>query len=207
MTGNVFIIVAPSGAGKSTLVNALLQKDRQLHLSVSYTTRAPRPGEVNGREYYFIRLEEFRARCARGEFIESAEVHGHYYASSRLWIEEQLRRGQDIVLEIDWQGAWNVRQEFPDAVGVFILPPSLEALKERLYKRGQDTPGVIERRLRAARREMLHVQECDFVIVNDRLEDALCQLHSIVTAARLRLASVQRREAGLLAALGIAAER
>ncbi len=193
----MFIIVAPSGAGKSTLVNALLQQDPQLHLSISYTTRAPRLGEANGREYHFVSLEEFLTRQARGEFIESAEVHGHYYATARLWIEERLRRGQDILLEIDWQGARNVRKECPHAVGIFILPPSLEALEERLYKRGQDAPEAIKRRLRAAQREMAHAREFDFVVINDSFPDALRKLQSIVTAMRLRFASVRLRHADL----------
>lgn len=203
LTGHLLMVVAPSGAGKSTLVAALLQEDPQLHLSISYTTRPPRPGEVNGREYHFIHLEEFLAHQARGEFVESANVHGHYYATSRLWLEAQLKRGHDVVLEIDWQGAQSMRSQFSRAVGVFILPPSLAALEERLYKRGQDTPDVIERRLRAARDEIAHAPEFDFVIINDAFEEALMQLHSIVTAARLRFAPQQLRHAALFAELGI----
>jgi len=201
--GHIFLIAAPSGAGKSSLVNALLQQDRSIRLSVSFTTRAPRPGEAHGREYHFVSLEEFAARKARGEFLETAEVHGNWYGTSRQWIEEQLTGGGDVLLEIDWQGAHQVRQHFPRAVGVFILPPSLEALRARLDQRGQDPPQVIERRLRAARGEMAHAPEFDFVIINEHFEQALGELVAIVKVSRLRYASQAARARELFDRLGI----
>ena len=202
-TGHVFLVAAPSGAGKSSLVNALLKRDPAIRLSVSFTTRAPRPGEAHGREYHFVSLEEFAARKARREFLETAEVHGNWYGTSRQWIEEQLTGGGDVLLEIDWQGAQQVRQHFPRAVGVFILPPSLEALRARLDQRGQDPPQVIERRLRAARGEMAHAPEFDFVIINEHFEQALGELVAIVTATRLRYDSQAARARELFDRLGI----
>jgi guanylate kinase len=138
--GNLFMVVAPSGAGKSTLVNALLAQDKAIRLSISHTTRGPRPGEQNGREYHFISVDEFRAARDRGEFLEWAEVHGNYYATSRVWIEQQMAQGTDVLLEIDWQGAQQVHKRFSNAVEIFILPPSLTALEERLKKRARTSP-------------------------------------------------------------------
>jgi len=201
--GNIFLVVAPSGAGKSTLVNALLEKDSAITLSVSFTTRPPRPGEQDGREYHFVALEDFKARRARGEFLESAEVHGNYYATSRVWIEERVRTGEDVLLEIDWQGARQVKQHFPHAVGVFILPPSIEALESRLHKRGQDSPQVIARRMLAAGSEMSHAHEFDYVIINADFALALSQLTAIVTATRLRYPCQAARHHDLFAQLGI----
>ena len=152
--GNLFMVVAPSGAGKSTLVNALLARDEAIRLSISYTTRPPRPKEKDGEHYHFTTVDDFLKRHATGEFLESAEVHGNYYATSRLWIEEQMKSGHDVLLEIDWQGAQQVKKQFRNAVEIFILPPSLEALEDRLKKRGQDEPNVITRRLLAAAREI-----------------------------------------------------
>lgn len=202
-TGNIFLVVAPSGAGKSTLVNALLARDPGIALSVSYTTRPPRPGETDGREYHFIGVEDFRARRARGEFLESAEVHGNLYGTSRVWIEERVRNGTDVLLEIDWQGARQVKAHFPHALGIFILPPSIEALADRLHKRGQDSPEVINRRLLAAGSEIAHAPEFDYVIVNEDFNLALSQLTAVVTAARLRYASQAGRHHALFAQLGI----
>jgi guanylate kinase len=201
--GQILLVAAPSGAGKSSLVRALLQRDPSIRLSVSFTTRAPRPGETHGREYYFVSPEEFAARKARGEFLEAAEVHGNWYATSRRWIEEQVSGGSDVLLEIDWQGARQIRQYFPQAVGVFILPPSLEALRARLEQRGQDPPQVIERRLAAARGEMRHAPEFDFVIINEHFERALDELVAIVTATRLRYHSQAARARELFDRLGI----
>jgi guanylate kinase len=203
--GQVFVVAAPSGAGKSSLVNALLKQDASIRLSVSFTTRAPRPGETHGREYHFVSREEFDACKARGEFLEAAEVHGNWYGTSRLWIEQQLKNGSDVLLEIDWQGAEQVRRLFPRAVGIFILPPSMETLRARLDQRGQDAPGVIERRLRAARGEMEHAPEFDYVIVNERFEQALDELAAIVTSTRLRFASQASRSPELFERLGIPA--
>lgn len=201
--GNLFLVVAPSGAGKSTLVNALLAQDRGIELSISFTTRAPRPGEQDGREYHFVGVEEFKQRRARGEFLESAEVHGNFYATSRLWIEERVQAGSDVLLEIDWQGARQVKVTFPHAVGIFILPPSIEALAQRLHKRGQDSDAVINRRLLAAGSEIAHAPEADYVIINEDFDLALRQLAAIVTATRLRYGSQAARYHDLFAALGI----
>ena len=202
--GSLFLVVAPSGAGKSTLVNALLARDRNIHLSVSYTTRHPRRGDADGREYHFVSIEEFMQRRADGEFLESAEVHGNYYATSRRWIEERVRAGTDVLLEIDWQGARQVKAQFPHAVGIFILPPSFDALEARLHKRGQDTQPVIARRLLAAGSEMAHAPEFDYVIINEEFEMAGQQLAAIVTATRLRYGSQAARHHALFAQLGIA---
>ncbi|MEK7318621.1 MAG: guanylate kinase [Pseudomonadota bacterium] len=201
--GNLFMVVAPSGAGKSTLVNALLAQDKAIRLSISHTTRSPRPGEQNGREYHFISVDEFRAARDRGEFLEWAEVHGNYYATSRVWIEQQMAQGTDVLLEIDWQGAQQVHKRFSNAVEIFILPPSLTALEERLKKRGQDEPNVIVRRLLAAGSEMSHASESDYVIINEVFDDALKQLQNVVHATRLRFSSQKARHAELFIELGI----
>ena len=188
MPGTLIIITAPSGAGKTTLVRGLLERDAQIFLSVSYTTRDPRPGELDGREYHFVDVATFRALRDRGEFLEWAEVHGNYYATSRVWLKEQISAGRDILLEIDWQGAQQVRRSFPEAVGVFVLPPSLEALEARLRGRGTDSDDVISRRLLGARGEMRHVGEFDYVILNDELQCAVDDLVAVVRASRLRYA-------------------
>ena len=201
--GSIFMVVAPSGAGKSTLVNALLARDPGIELSVSYTTRAPRPGEADGREYHFTDAGEFLARRARGEFLEWAEVHGHYYGTSRPWIEQRLGSGHDVLLEIDWQGARQVRGALPQAIGIFILPPSIEALEARLHKRGQDSPQVIARRLLAAGAEISHAPEFDYVIINESFDRALAELGAIVAATRLRYASQLARHRELFAQLGL----
>lgn len=201
--GSLFLVVAPSGAGKSTLVNALLGKEGNIALSISYTTRPPRPGETNGREYHFTTEEDFLARRERGEFLESAEVHGNYYATSRLFIEAQMRGGHDVLLEIDWQGARQVKLAFPQAIGVFILPPSIDALEARLHKRGQDDPQVIARRLLAAGSEIAHAPEFDYVIINENFDQALAQLSAIVTAARLRYPNQAAAHRALFAQLGL----
>src|SRR6185312_17029424 len=161
------------GAGKSTLVNALLAREPSIKLSISYTTRAPRPGEQHGREYFFTSIDDFLARSTSGEFLESAEVHGNFYGTSRLQIAEQMKIGTDVLLEIDWQGAQQVKRQFPHAVGIFILPPSIAALEERLKKRGQDEPHVITRRLLAAGGEIAHAPEFEYVIINQDFATAL----------------------------------
>jgi guanylate kinase len=201
--GNLFMVVAPSGAGKSTLVNALLARDANIALSISYTTRPPRPGETDGREYHFVTTDEFQRRRAAGEFLESAEVHGNLYATSKTWIEEQVRAGIDVLLEIDWQGARQVKRLFAQAVGIFILPPSIDALEARLHKRGQDSPSVIMRRVFAASSEIAHAPEFDYTIVNEVFDTALGQLNAIVTAARLRYHCQALRNRALFAQLGI----
>jgi guanylate kinase len=203
MTAHVFLVAAPSGAGKSSLVNALLKQDASILLSISFTTRPPRPGEAHGREYHFVSPQEFAQRQAGGDFLESAQVHGNWYGTSRHWIEDKLGQGADVLLEIDWQGAQQVKRIFPQAVGVFILPPSLETLRTRLQQRAQDPPEVVERRLAAARSEMQHAPEFDFVIVNERFEQALAELAAVVTAARLRYASQADRLGDVFDRLGI----
>jgi len=195
MTGNLFIISAPSGAGKSSLVSAALAEDLRLALSVSFTTRPPRAGEVNGREYHFVDSETFDSMLARGEFLESAEVHGNRYGTSKKWIAEARAEGLDILLEIDWQGARQVRKAFPDAVSIFILPPPpvLQELERRLRGRGQDTEEAIRRRLRAAREEISHVVEFDYVIINKEFEEARRDLMAVVRAVRLMLSRQSAR--------------
>ncbi len=202
--GNVFMVVAPSGAGKSTLVNALLAREPNIRLSVSFTTRPPRPGEQSGREYHFLDVEEFKQRRSAGEFIESAEVHGNYYSTSRIWIEKHVRAGTDVLLEIDWQGARQVKAEFAHAVGIFIMPPSIDALEARLKKRGQDSPAVITRRLLAAGSEIAHAPEFDYVIINEEFDLALAQISAIVAASRLRYAAQAARHHALFTQFGIA---
>lgn len=201
--GSVFMVVAPSGAGKSTLVNALLARDPQIELSISFTTRAPRPGETTGREYHFTDEADFLARRERGEFLEWAAVHGHYYGTSRPWIEQRLRDGRDVLLEIDWQGARQVRDALGHAVGIFILPPSIEALEARLHKRGQDPAPVIARRLLAAGSEIAHAAEFDYVIINEHFDRALDELCAVVTATRLRYPSQAARHHALFAQFGL----
>ncbi|MEK6736144.1 MAG: guanylate kinase [Pseudomonadota bacterium] len=185
-TGCLFIISAPSGTGKTSLVKALLQADPDLSLSISHTSRPPRAEEINGRDYHFVSEATFRQMLIRGEFLESAEVYGNLYGTSQKWILEAMKSGRDILLEIDCQGAKQVRQIFPQAVGIFILPPSAETLEIRLKKRGQDNIDVIQKRLTAAREEVSHVSEFDYVIINNRLEEALGDLTCIVRAERLR---------------------
>ena len=201
MKGNVFIVCAPSGAGKTSLVAELLQRDGNVRLSVSHTTRAPRPGEQDGSDYHFVSRPTFEAMIERGEFLESAEVHGNLYGTSQGWIDEQRARDVDIVLEIDWQGAQQVRKLIADAIGIFILPPSPDTLRRRLIDRGQDSNAVIERRLRAARGEMEHLPEFDYVIVNHNFDDAVEDLVSIVRATRLRIASQVSRHSDLINSL------
>ena len=183
-SGRLFVITAPSGAGKSSLIAALLRDDASLRLSISYTTRPPRPGEVNAREYHFVDEPTFLAMQARGEFLESALVHGNRYGTSRRVIEESLARGEDLILEIDWQGARQVRSLYPDCVGIFILPPSLEALEERLRRRGQDGEDTIRRRLEAAQSEMAHAQEFKYSIINKDFDAARQQLADIIRRER-----------------------
>ena len=186
-SGQLFIIAAPSGAGKSTLVNALLATDPSLKLSVSYTTRAPREGEIDGREYYFVDRAHFLALRDAGEFLESAEVHGNFYATSQHQIETGLAAGHDIVLEIDWQGARQVRALFADTIGIFILPPAITELERRLRARGTDTEIVIQRRMAAARAEIEHAGDFEYAIINNDFGEAERDLVAIIRAARLRV--------------------
>ena len=198
MNGCLYVVVAPSGAGKSTLVNALLEREPDVGLSISYTTRAPRPGEVSGREYFFVSREEFEAMAGRGEFLEHAEVYGNWYGTSRHWIEKTRATGSDVVLEIDWQGARSVKALFPDMTFIYILPPSIEVLRQRLVKRGKDTREVIERRLAEAREDLKHVHEADYVIINEDFSIALLDLQSVVRALRLTAARQLKLHAQLV---------
>ena len=193
MPGTLITVTAPSGAGKTTLVRELLRHDSNLRLSVSYTTRAPREGEENGREYHFIETARFLEMRDNSGFVEWAEVHGNYYGTSRAWLTEQLGEGRDTVLEIDWQGAGQVREAFPESVSVFVLPPSLSELENRLRGRGTDSEETVALRLQAALGEMGHVQEFAYVIINNRLSDAVAELAVIVQAARLRYSNQHKR--------------
>ena len=201
--GSLFMVAAPSGAGKSTLVNALLKQEPGIRLSISMTTRAPRPGEQNGREYHFISVEDFLRRRAEGEFLECAEVHGNYYGTSRTLINDAVQAGTDVLLEIDWQGAQQVKLQFPQSVGIFILPPSFEALEERLNRRGQDSAQTINRRLLAAGGEIAHAGEFEYVIINEDFDRALAELAAIVTATRCRFSRQASRQSDLFAQFGI----
>jgi len=202
-SGNIFMVVAPSGAGKSSLVNALLARDTEMVLSISCTTRPPRPGEESNKHYRFVSTEQFMQMRDSGNLLEWAEVHGNYYGTPRDRVEQAPAQGRDVLLEIDWQGARQISQHFPSAVGIFILPPSIEALEARLTQRGQDAPQVISRRLLAAGGEMSHVSECQYVIINQEFSVALTQLAQIVAATRLRYATQAARNAGLFSQLGI----
>ncbi len=186
MPGSLIVISAPSGAGKTSLVHALLKQNPHIGLSVSYTTRAPREGEIDGKHYHFITRETFLEMAKRGEFLESAEVYGNFYGTSQKWIADETAKGRDILLEIDWQGAAQVRKIFPECVSIFILPPSQEALAQRLKGRGTDDASVISKRLAAVRDDVSHVAEFDYVIINDDLNRALHELESVVLTARLR---------------------
>jgi guanylate kinase len=197
MSGALFIVSSPSGGGKTSLVKALLEAEPELRLSVSHTTRAPRPGEINGREYHFVTLREFERMLEAGEFLESAEIYGNRYGTSQKWIERELADGRDVLLEIDWQGAQQVRRLIRHAVSIFILPPSREVLAARLRGRGQDSPEVVERRLAAARDEISHVSEYEYVIINDDFTRAALDLRSIFRAERLKLARQLARRINL----------
>ena len=201
MIGNLFIVAAPSGAGKTTLVRHLLESDRQIGVSISHTTRRSRPGEENGREYHFVDVPSFLERIGHGEFLEWAEVHGNYYGTSKRWIENEMLAERDVLLEIDWQGAQQVRKVFPQAIGIFVLPPSMAILQDRLSGRGTDSEDVIARRIAAARDEMRHVDEFDYVIINDTLQQAVGDLQAIVRTARLRYANQRQRHAALFPSL------
>ncbi|GAB2564556.1 guanylate kinase [Dyella jejuensis] len=198
MVGTLFIVAAPSGAGKSTLVNALLAREPDISLSISHTTRPPRPGEEYGRHYYFVERGEFEREVAEDVFLEHAEVHGNFYGTSRRTVQDLLQRGRDVLLEIDWQGAAQIRKAKPDCVSVFILPPSRMELERRLRGRGSDSAEVIERRLRNSRGEIAHAHEFDYIIVNDRFEDALDGLQAIVRAVRQRSGLQCRRHEALI---------
>jgi guanylate kinase len=200
-SGTLFVVAAPSGAGKSTLVNALLERESAVSLSVSHTTRPPRTGERYGRHYFFVEREEFEREVAEGIFLEHAEVHGNLYGTSRTTVQELLEQGRDVLLEIDWQGAEQIRLSKPDCVSVFILPPSRIELERRLRGRGSDSAEVIERRLHNSREEISHAHTFDYILVNDVFEQALADLQAIVRAVRLRSALQCQRYESLIVEL------
>ncbi len=197
MSGSLFIISAPSGAGKSSLTAKLLEEDKHIHLSVSYTTRAPRPGEVDGRDYHFVDKTRFIGMLERGEFLESAEVHGNHYGTSEAWIRAQRAAGHDILLEIDWQGAQQVRRIVTDTIGIFVLPPSIAELERRIRRRGQDSEEVLQRRLAVAADEMSHAAEFEYVIINNDFEEARRDLIAVVRASRLVYSRQLERHPGV----------
>lgn len=199
------MVVAPSGAGKSSLVNALLAEDPAICLSISCTTRAPRPAEVDGRDYRFVTVEAFERMQQSNQLLEWALVHGNYYGTPRDRIDEATALGQDVLLEIDWQGARQVKQRYPQAIGIFVLPPSIAALEERLQARGQDSQEVIARRIQAASEEISHAPEFEYVIINQEFSVALRELVQVVRTARLRYASQAHRHADLFASFGLSA--
>jgi len=197
MSGTLFIVSSPSGGGKTSLVKALLEAEPELRLSVSYTTRPARPGEVNGRDYHFVTAAVFERMLEAGEFLESAVIYGNRYGTSQKWIERERADGRDVLLEIDWQGAQQVRRLMRRVASVFILPPSPEVLESRLRSRGQDSEEVLARRLAAAREEIAHVGEYDYVIINDDFDRAAQDLRSIVRAEQLKLARQLARNVNL----------
>jgi guanylate kinase len=201
MRGTLFIVAAPSGAGKSSLVNACLARDPNICLSISFTSRVPRPGERHAEHYHFVSAPEFQRMVAAGDFFEYALVHGDWKGTARQSVEPQLEAGRDVLLEIDWQGAQQVRALVPDAVSVFILPPSREALEQRMRSRGQDSEAVIRQRLAAAREEMSHYAEFDYVIINEDFGTAVGEMLAVFTASRLRRGQQLLRHADLIRAL------
>jgi len=198
MSGNLFVVSAPSGAGKTSLVNALLGINKSIDLSVSYTSRAARPGEVDGQDYHFVSRASFLEMVKHGDFVESAEVYGNLYGTSQSWISKEMSSGRAILLEIDWQGAAQVKSKFPNCISIFILPPSLQALETRLTGRKQDSAEVIAKRLHASQEDIAHVAEFDYVIINDILNVALQQLNAIVIATGLRRDDQLARQANLI---------
>lgn len=204
--GNLFVVAAPSGAGKSSLVSSLLEVDSHLVVAVSHTTRIPRGQEQDGREYHFIDQAAFRSMIERDQFVEWAEVHGHLYGTSRGAIEDRITGGHDVVLEIDWQGALQIKKQFAGAVLIFILPPSWEELLQRLHRRGEDRPEVIATRMENARLEVSQARHFDFVIINALFETALFDLKAIVHSQRLKYAAQLRSKRAVFAALGLTAQ-
>lgn len=200
-TGTLYIVSAPSGAGKTSLVKALIDAQPQVRVSVSHTTRAMRPGEVDGVNYHFVSREDFLERLERDEFLEHAEVFGNLYGTSQRWLEQTLAEGYDLILEIDWQGAQQVRRLMSQAKSIFILPPTQEALRQRLNNRGQDSDEIIERRMREAVSEMSHYVEYDYLVINDDFAHALIDLQAIFRANQLRQPAQQQRHAHLLSDL------
>ncbi len=201
LPGNLFILSAPSGAGKSSLINALLGKHKDMQLSVSHTTRSPRAGEQDGVHYHFVSVETFRQLIADGVFLEWAEVFGNYYGTSKAAIADQLTRGIDVFLDIDWQGAQQIRPQVPGVLSVFILPPSVAELEKRLQGRGTDSAEVIAKRMQQAKSEISHFPEYDYVLVNDDFQQCLAQFEAVVLAARQTLAKQPQKQQALFASL------
>jgi len=201
LSGTLYIVSAPSGAGKTSLLSQLIKHDSQVRISVSHTTRAARPGEEDGVHYHFVSVDDFKQQVADGVFIESAEVFGNYYGTSEQALRSQLKQGFDVILEIDWQGAQQVRERFADAVSVFILPPSVEALRERLSKRGQDSDEIIDGRMQQAVSEISHYPEYDYIVFNDDFDLALVELRSIFVAGRLKAERIVKNYVDKLTAL------
>lgn len=201
MRGTLYIVAAPSGAGKSSIVNAVLARDPNIRLSISFTSRQPRPGERHAEHYHFVSAQEFEAMVEAGDFFEHARVHGDWKGSARQSVEPFLAAGKDVLLEIDWQGARQVRAKVPDAVSVFILPPSRQALESRMRSRGQDSEETIQQRLDAAREEMSHYHEFDYVIVNEVFDTAVDEMCAIFLASRLRREPQVARHSRLITAL------
>jgi guanylate kinase len=201
MRGTLYIVAAPSGAGKSSLVNAVLSREAGIALSISFTSRKARPGERHAQHYHFISKEEFEAMIVKGDFFEHALVHGDYKGTAKQSVEPQLAAGKDVLLEIDWQGARQVREKLPESISIFILPPSKEALETRMRNRGQDSEQVIAQRLANAREEMSHYNEFDYVIVNEHFDAAVSELRAIFQAQRLKQDAQQQRHAGLIKTL------
>ena len=202
VSGNIFILSAPSGTGKTSLTKALLKENINLWLSISYTSREKRPGERDGHDYYFVERKVFGQMLERGEFIESAEVYGNLYGTSQKWINKSIKAGKDILLEIDSQGAQQVRKIFPNVVSIFVLPPSLKELENRLKNRNQDSKEVIDKRMVTAREEISHVSEYDYVIINDNMDMALSNLICVVQSERLRMSTQLVRYHDLVTQLG-----
>lgn len=201
MSGNLFIVAAPSGAGKTSLVNALVERHTDIQLSVSHTTRKPREGEVDGQDYHFVSQQTFTEMRSAGEFLESATVFDNSYGTSKKAVQELFAQGLDVILEIDWQGAQQVRKNFNDSTGIFILPPSKATLEQRLRNRGQDDEAIIQRRMRDAENEISHYVEFDYLIVNDDFEQSLQSMAAIILSKRHRLAVQQQQQAALIGEL------
>ncbi len=199
--GSLYIVSAPSGAGKTSLVAALLERDASIEVSVSHTTRAPRPGETDGVNYNFVSVDAFEHRVERGDFLEHAKVFGNYYGTSQSWVEERLLSGKDVILEIDWQGARQIRELVPEARSIFILPPSKQALRQRLESRGQDDQETIDRRMAEAESESSHYPEYDYLVINDQFDQALSELSAIFLANRVTTEVQSQRCQDILADL------
>ena len=199
--GTLFIVTAPSGAGKTSLVNELLHQIKNLLVSVSHTTRPIRPGETNGKNYHFVDERRFLSMISNGDFLETADVYGYKYGTSSKWVSAELGRGNDVILEIDWQGAIQIKRQYPGACSIFILPPSLEALIDRLHKRQQDDDETIARRMAQAKEVISHVKDADYAVVNDRFDETVNEVSSIIQSRRLKIEAQMVNLANLLANL------